>query len=227
MIQVALDLLELDRAIQIAREAVSGGADWIEAGTPLIKSEGMDAIRQLKKEFPTKKILADMKIADTGAFEVEMAAKAGADIIMILGNADDSTVMDAVRSARKYGVELMADLIIVTDPVKRSVELEKMGVDYINMHVGIDQQMTGKDPTPLIKELVNAVTIPVAAAGGLDEVSASRAAKAGAEIVIIGGNITQSDNVTEAARKIRESLDSSHTPQSIRLDIENETKRIF
>ena len=37
-----MDLLELDRSIQIAKEAVLGGADWIEAGTPLIKSEGMD-----------------------------------------------------------------------------------------------------------------------------------------------------------------------------------------
>ena len=38
-LQVALDLLEIDRAVEIAEEAVRGGADWIEAGTPLIKSE--------------------------------------------------------------------------------------------------------------------------------------------------------------------------------------------
>ncbi len=34
ILQVALDLLELKRAVQIAREAVAGGADWIEAGNP-------------------------------------------------------------------------------------------------------------------------------------------------------------------------------------------------
>ena len=38
VLQVALDLLELKRAVQIAQEALTGGADWIEAGTPLIKS---------------------------------------------------------------------------------------------------------------------------------------------------------------------------------------------
>ena len=54
VLQVALDVLEAERAIQIAREAIDGGADWIEAGTPLIKSEGMDAVRKLKAAFPNK-----------------------------------------------------------------------------------------------------------------------------------------------------------------------------
>jgi len=34
IIQVALDLLELDRSVEIAKEAIAGGADWIEIGTP-------------------------------------------------------------------------------------------------------------------------------------------------------------------------------------------------
>ena len=72
---MALDLLELDRSIQIAKEAVLGGADWIEAGTPLIKSEGMNCVREMKKALPGTRIVADMKTVDTGAMEVEMAAK--------------------------------------------------------------------------------------------------------------------------------------------------------
>lgn len=67
IIQVALDILETDRAIQIAKESLEGGADWLEAGTPLIKSEGMDVIRKLREAFPDKTIIADMKITDTGA----------------------------------------------------------------------------------------------------------------------------------------------------------------
>ena len=38
VLQVALDFENLSRAIDAAREAVAGGAEWIEAGTPLIKS---------------------------------------------------------------------------------------------------------------------------------------------------------------------------------------------
>lgn len=55
-LQVALDLLGLDRAVEIAEEAVRGGADWIEAGTPLIKSEGMQAVRVLRERFPSMKL---------------------------------------------------------------------------------------------------------------------------------------------------------------------------
>ena len=46
-VQVALDLLDLEKALRIAREAVAAGIGWIEAGTPLIKSEGMRAVRTL------------------------------------------------------------------------------------------------------------------------------------------------------------------------------------
>jgi len=198
----------LDRAVEIAKEAIEGGADWIEIGTPLIKSEGMDAIRTMRKAFPDRTILADMKTVDTGAIEVEMAAKAGADVVIVLGSADDSTLLDALRSAHKYGVRLMADLISASDPVKRVIELEALGVDYVNVHIGIDQQMMGKDPISLLREISQRVNVQLAVAGGLDANTAVQAVRAGARVVIVGGNITHSDNVTEAARKIRQSVDS-------------------
>ena len=172
---MALDLLELDRSIQIAKEAVSGGADWIEAGTPLIKSEGMNAVREMKKALPGTRIVADMKTVDTGAMEVEMAAKAGADIVSMLATSDNSTIEDALRAARKYGVQIMMDLLTVQDPVKRSRELELLDVDYICVHVGIDQQMTGRDTIDFLKEIVKEVKTPVAAAGGIGVVSGAEA----------------------------------------------------
>lgn len=204
---MALDLLELDRSIQIAKEAVSGGADWIEAGTPLIKSEGMDSVREMKKALPGTKIVADMKTVDTGAMEVEMAAKAGADIVAMLASSDNSTVQDALRAARKYGVQIMMDLLTVPDPVKRSRELDQLGVDYICVHVGIDQQMTGRDTVDFLKQIVKEVTTPVAAAGGIDAVSGAEAIASGAAIVIVGGSIVRSADVTASARKIREAID--------------------
>ncbi|MCD6237689.1 MAG: orotidine 5'-phosphate decarboxylase, partial [Thermoplasmata archaeon] len=97
ILQVALDLINAHRALQIAKEAVDGGADWVEAGTPLIKSEGMEVVRKLKQSFPEKTIVADMKTMDTGAVETEMAAKAGADVVCILGASDDETIKDSLR----------------------------------------------------------------------------------------------------------------------------------
>jgi 3-hexulose-6-phosphate synthase/6-phospho-3-hexuloisomerase len=221
ILQVALDVLEIERAIQIAKEAIEGGADWIEAGTPLIKSEGMDAIRRLKAAFPDRLILADMKTMDTGALEVEMAAKAGADIIIILGNADNSTIQDAIRAARKYGVKLMADLISAGDMAQRAKELVELGIDYINIHVGIDQQMMGEDPIKILKKLK--LNIPIAVAGGLDAQSAADAVISGASIVIAGGSIVRSSGVTAAARAIRESIDTPEITKEPEKSIDEKT----
>src|SRR5437667_377194 len=102
VLQVALDHMHLKRALLAAKEAVEGGADWLEAGTPLVKSEGIEVVRQLKKSFPGKTIVADLKTMDTGAFEVEIAAKAGADVITVMGITDDATILEAVRAARLY-----------------------------------------------------------------------------------------------------------------------------
>ena len=79
VLQLALDFVDLKRAVKSARAGVAGGVDWLEVGTPLIKSEGMDAIRKLRSEFPGVEIVADMKTMDTGGFETEIVARAGID----------------------------------------------------------------------------------------------------------------------------------------------------
>ncbi|MBW6517681.1 MAG: bifunctional hexulose-6-phosphate synthase/ribonuclease regulator [ANME-2 cluster archaeon] len=227
ILQVALDLLELDRAIRIAYEAVEGGVDWIEAGTPLIKSEGMYAVRALKSNFPGHTILADMKTMDTGALEVEMAAKSGADIVILLGSADDSTIADARKAANKYGVRLMCDLISVAEPVERAMELEVLGVDIINIHVGIDMQMMGQDPIEVLREMRDRIHIPIAVAGGLDAGSVGQAVAEGADIVIVGGNITRTSNVTNSAQKIRDGMDSPSLSPVIKHDLVAQTRQLL
>ena len=207
ILQVALDMLELDRAIEIGRESLEGGADWLEAGTPLIKSEGMHAVRTLRDTFPDVKIVADMKTMDTGAIELEMAAKSGASVVSILAVADNATIKEAIESAHKYGVALMVDIINTEDPVSRAKELQDLGADYVCVHVGIDQQMQGMDTLSILEKVAGAVSIPLAVAGGMDATSVSDAVNFGADIIIVGGNITRSAQVKESTKKIRDGMD--------------------
>lgn len=227
VLQVALDILELNRAVQIAKEAVLGGADWIEVGTPLIKSEGMQAVRVLREAFPGKEIVADMKVADTGTIEVEMAAKAGASIVCVLGDADDSVIQESVRAARLYGVRIMADLINSPQPVERAQALMGMGVDILVAHTGIDQQMTGKNSLSLLESLTGVITVPLAIAGGLDASAAARAVSHGADIVVIGGWIVRSADVTASTRKIREAIDTPVTGSLKRKPQEEEIRELL
>lgn len=213
-IQVALDVFESDRAISIAEEAVAGGIDWIEAGTPLIKSAGMDIIRQLRKAFPDKVILADMKTMDVGAAEVEMAAKSGADVVTILAAADDAVIQQSLIAAKKYGVRIMVDFIAYPDPVTRAKEMEAFGVDLINVHVGIDAQMTGESPIEKLKQLVSETNMEIAVAGGLNPETAHEAALVGADIVVVGSYIINSDHVKQSAADIRKAVDSKRSKKT-------------
>lgn len=206
ILQVALDFVDLARAIKAAKEALKGGADWIEAGTPLIKAEGMTAIRELREKFPKEKIVADMKTMDAGRAEVEMAAKAGADIVEILGAASDATIKECVEAGRNYGAEILADLLEVNDPAKRAKDIEKLGVNYIGIHTPIDTQMLGIKPFAIIKKVRKATGIPIAAAGGINSENVIDAIKAGANIIIVGGAITKSGDAREATRKIKKAM---------------------
>ena len=206
ILQVALDLLNEHRALNIAKDSVEGGADWLEVGTPLIKSEGMGIVRKLKQTYPDKTIVADMKTMDTGALETEMAAKAGADVICILAASDDGTITDALKSAKKYGSKIMVDLIGVKDKIERAQELEKFGVDYLCMHVGIDEQMTGKKPIEMLRSLVKNTRIPVAVAGGLNSETVADVLEAGASVIIVGGAINKAKDVTKANKVIKKAI---------------------
>lgn len=206
ILQVALDFVDLPRALKLAEESVSGGADWLEAGTPLIKSEGLHCIRELRSKFPSVKIIADMKTMDAGRAEVEIAAKAGANIITVLASAHDETIKECVDAASNYGAEILADLLEVEDAVKRAKEVEKIGVNYIGLHIPIDEQMTGNISFDVLKKVSSAVALPVAIAGGINSENAAEALNAGAEIIIVGGAITKSENAKTETQKIKRAI---------------------
>jgi 3-hexulose-6-phosphate synthase/6-phospho-3-hexuloisomerase len=212
-LQVALDLIQGKRALQIAAEAVEGGADWIEAGTPLIKSEGMEIVRSLKKRCPGKTIVADLKTMDVGGLEAEMAAKSGADIVVIMGVSSDSTISEAVLAAARYDAVVMVDLMGVQDPIRRSKEVAALGATYVCVHLAVDDQMKGATAKSLAS-LIKKISIDVAVAGGITAESAATLAIAGADIIIVGAAITKSADVTKATRAIKKAISTKTATHS-------------
>ena len=207
ILQIALDFVELIRALKLAEKAVDGGADWLEAGTPLIKSVGLDCVRELRKKFPHHTIVADMKTMDVGRIEVESAAKAGADIVGVLGIASDSTIRECIQAGGHYGAKIMVDLLGVSEFLKRAKEIELMGADYLGLHTSIDEQMQGKISFEKVSRVTQEVNIPVAVAGGINSENAFKAVEAGATIVIVGGAITKSEDAQKATQEIKKAID--------------------
>ena len=204
VLQVALDFVVLDRALKVAREAVAGGIDWLEAGTPLLKAEGLESVRALRREFPDHTIVADTKTMDAGRIEFEAAAKAGADVAVVMGAASESTIRECIETGRNYGIKVAVDLLNVEDFVGRAKQVEDWGADIIYLHCPIDDQMQGMDPFDKLRALAPEVGIPVSVAGGLNSETIVDAAEAGAEILIVGGAIAKSADARAATAQIRQ-----------------------
>ena len=211
ILQLALDFVDLKRALKSAQAGVAGGVDWLEAGTPLIKSEGLHAVRELRRLFPDITIVADMKIMDTGRVEVETAAKAGANIVDVLGASSDATIRECIQAGKNYGAKIVVDMIAVDDVLSRAKLVEDLGADYVSVHCAIDEQMEGKDPFDTLRQITRALSIPVAVAGGINSETAADAVEAGAAIVIVGGAITKAMDPEQAARDIRKGIDTKES----------------
>lgn len=201
-LQLAIDDLTLEQAIQLVEE-VHDYIDIIECGTPFIFEYGMQSVREMKKRFPDKEILADLKIMDAGYYEAEEALKAGADYITVLGVTDNLTVKGAVDACNAYGKQCVIDMICIPDLPTRIAKMEELGAHFVSVHVGVDQQTLGRKPIDdlkIMKECVKTASISVA--GGINEHTLPDYIALQPEVLIIGSGITHSQNPVESAKAV-------------------------
>ncbi len=193
IVQISLDLTEIPEAMKTAAMALDAGVDWLEVGTPLIISHGMAAVKALRTRYPDVPIVADLKTMDGGWLEAELMAKAGATHLVVMGVAHTETVELVVKAGKDFGVEIMGDNMAMPDPVEGAKILEDLGCDYVIHHIGFDYRNLRREkglhaPSPLdrLKDIVDAVGIPVQAVGGLSLEQAIDTPKYGAPLVVIG-----------------------------------------
>jgi 3-hexulose-6-phosphate synthase/6-phospho-3-hexuloisomerase len=192
-VQLSLDLVDLDEALRTAEIALRAGVDWLEVGTPLIIAEGMRGVRELRARYPDVPIVADLKTMDGGWLEAELMAKAGATMLVVMGQAHEETVELVVKAGREFGAKIMGDNMAMPDPAAGAKRLEELGCDYIVHHIGYDRRTLRRErglatPTPLdqLREIVQAVSVPVQAVGGLTVEQAMETPRYGAPLVVIG-----------------------------------------
>ena len=204
-LQVAIDLLSLEKAMNLL-EDVAPYVDIIEAGTPLIKQEGLRVVEAFKEQYPDKLIFADMKTMDAGELEAEMAFEAGADFATVLAVANDATIKGAIAAAKKYDRYITADTVGVTDLEQRATDLEQMGVNLIEVHCGLDKQAEGLCSWNTFQKIRDMVQIPIAVAGGINVETIERVEAGGAYIAAVGGAIYNASSPKDAARQIKAKL---------------------
>jgi 3-hexulose-6-phosphate synthase len=197
IVQISLDLTSIPEAIDTAHLAIRAGVDWLEAGTPLIIAEGMNGVRALRSEFPGVPIVADLKTMDGGWLEAQLMAAAGATHVVVMERAHPETVKMVVKAGKDFAIKVMGDNLGAEDKVAAARRLEDFGCDFVIHHVGYDERRglaaAGKPfPSPLdqLREIVNAVRVPVQAVGGLSVDQAIRTPEYGAPLVVLGAPLS-------------------------------------
>jgi 3-hexulose-6-phosphate synthase len=197
IVQISLDLIDLDEALETAAMAIRAGVDWLEAGTPMILSQGLHGVRKLREAFPQFPIVADLKTMDGGYLEAEMMARAGATHVVVMARAHEETICRVVDAGRDFGIEVMGDNLGCPDKVAAAKMMEGLGCDYIIHHIGYDERrgiaalgLPMPSPMTQLREIVGAVSVPVQAVGGLSLEQAIQCPLFGAPLVVLGAPLT-------------------------------------
>jgi 3-hexulose-6-phosphate synthase/6-phospho-3-hexuloisomerase len=173
----------------------------LEVGTPLILAEGLHGVRAFRSAFPDTPIVVDLKTMDGAGLEAEMMFKAGGNMVVVMGQAHDASIIEQVKMAKKYGGKVMCDVMLCPDKPGRARQAQEMGVDYIIVHTGFDERNMIKGLSPLddLPAVLAAVDIPVQAVGGLSVDQAIQTLQVGAKIVVFGAPLVISGTEFKAA----------------------------
>src|SRR5580765_6899162 len=135
VVQISLDLIDINEAIETAKMALRAGVDWLEAGTPLILAEGLHGVKKLRETFPGVPIVADLKTMDGGYLEAELMAKAGATHVVVMARAHEETIKCVVRAGRDFGAKVMGDNLGCPDMIAAAQWLQDLGCDFVVHHI--------------------------------------------------------------------------------------------
>jgi 3-hexulose-6-phosphate synthase len=204
LIQLALDSLDVNQTLKLAGLAAPY-VDIFEIGTPCIKHNGVALVRELKKKFPNKLILVDLKTMDAGEYEATPFYAAGADICTVLGVSGLPTIAGVIKAANAHNAEVQVDLINVPDKVTCAKESAKLGAQIIGVHTGLDAQAAGQTPFADLQAIAKlGLPVRISVAGGIKQSTVQQVARAGAHIVVVGAAIYGAASPADAAKEISE-----------------------
>ena len=193
-LQIALNST-MEEAMTIIRSLPASPRIIIEAGTPLIKSYGMVAIKQLYALWQARLnqadglayVAADLKTMDRAATEVQLAPQAGASAAICLGQAPVETVNHFIDTCKQVGIDSMIDMMNIDYPIKTLRQLNRPP-DVVLLHRGVDEETFNKTkPIPYVQihKVLSGYNVLISIAGGDTIREVQRAIFNGASIVVV------------------------------------------
>lgn len=220
---VALDVASLDEAANLV-DAVGDAATWFKVGKQIFTENGPAAVQLLKCR--GKKVFLDLKFHDipnTVAGAVRSAGHIGADMVNIHASGGAEMMAAAAEGAQEFDIYLVGVTVLTS---MNTAELNNVGIlDEPQVQVvrlarlardsGLDGVVCSAWEINAIREacgvdftLVVPGIRPAGAAHGDQKrvMTPRQAADAGAQFIVVGRPITQSENPHRAAAQIQQSI---------------------
>jgi len=200
---LALDVTTREQALSLA-EKLCGYFDAIKIGYPLILSAGLGIVTEIATTLP---VIADLKVADipnTNRLICQAVLGAGACGIIAQAFPGKDSLLACAKSAAEHG----ADLYVVTEMSHPGAELfmaplaEKMARLAVEVGAaGVVAPATRPERIKLIRSIIGGriiISPGIGAQGG----SASAALQAGADYLIVGRSVYETEDPVASAKKL-------------------------
>jgi 3-keto-L-gulonate-6-phosphate decarboxylase len=189
IVQAAIDIIEINKAIDVAGQALEAGVDWIEVGYPLIKFQGLNnTLALFRKTFPDAYILADCNIIAGSKRYIDKVAGEGLNNVTVSSLIPEYSTQEAIEYSKTYpDLDITVDLFNCANPVTKAKWAESLGADYVMVHFGLDQMKRESFEGALqsLKDVVSATALPISFATYSAE-QGVLAAQAGAQVLVQG-----------------------------------------
>lgn len=211
-IQISIDTQDVSTALEQVEIARGTGAEWIEAGTPLLTFAGIESIAAIAGAVPERTVVADFKALDGVSQYFRRAGELGAGVATVMALANDASIRAAVEAAHANGVKVQADLLNVphTRMADSVTRLERLGVDFLLLHLGIDQLLADPSSDALtgLDEALRASSLPIGPVV-FDAAQGAEAVRRGASYVVIGYPLMTGPHPSEELTRFEEAIRSA------------------
>jgi orotidine 5''-phosphate decarboxylase, subfamily 1 len=207
---LALDVTDEKSALEIT-EAVADMVDAVKIGYPLVLGTGLQIAEKLSKYAP---IIADFKVADipnTDRLICEHVFKAGCTAIIVQGFTGPDSLTECVKTADEFGKKVFVvsemshpggDYFFTNENAKEIASLAKKS-NAFGIVAPATRPERVKELRAVIGNDLKIISPGVGAQGG----SAADTIKAGADWVIVGRSIYNSENPRAEAEKVRNEIE--------------------
>lgn len=135
LLQIALDNLTVESAIESLQGGVDEVVDIIECGTILIGSEGRRVINLFRTLYLEKILCADFKIADSGSVMGGMILDGKPDLMTVICAAHPMTMKAVKDEIEKRNMQTEIQIELYGDWTFEQVQTWKeMGIEHVILH---------------------------------------------------------------------------------------------